>query len=113
MPNPSGPRGKDGAGAGGGNRGGKSSTRSKRQPAKANAKLADEPNNETNLEDYHFSEFFPHEELQNQRAAARRLHRKAERACGAAADAERAVAERQGLGPRAHEQDARLRRGYR
>ena len=67
MPNPS----KDGAGAAGGNRGGKSSTRSNRQPATANAKLADEPN-ETNLEDYHFSEFFPHEELQNQRAAARR-----------------------------------------
>ena len=71
MPNPSSPRGKHGAGAGGiGNRGSKSSKRGKRQPAKG--KLADEPNNETNLEDYHFSEFFPHEELQTQRAAARR-----------------------------------------
>lgn len=73
MPNPNSPRGKHGAGAGIGNRGSKSSSkRSKRQPAKANPKLADEPNNETNLEDYHFSEFFPHEELQTQRAAARR-----------------------------------------
>ena len=74
MPNPNSPRGKHGAGAGIGNRGSKSSSkRSKRQqPGKANSKLADEPNNETNLEDYHFSEFFPHEELQTQRAAARR-----------------------------------------
>ena len=36
------------------------------------SKNADEPNNELNLEDYHFSEFFPREELQTHRAAARR-----------------------------------------
>ena len=63
MPNPNSPRGKGGGGS-------KSTKRGKRQPVNAN--LADEPSNETNLEDYHFSEFFPHEELQTQRAAARR-----------------------------------------
>ena len=54
-----------------GNARGSNSKRSKRQPANANL-VVDEANNETNLEDYHFSEFFPHEELQTQRAAARR-----------------------------------------